>query len=207
MQHIDGLCEEGLSFDNVFFADRETAPYPFDIFGEGGEKLETYLSELGPVAIFVDTIREIHALDENDSKVMKNVVSALVACTLPAAVVIISHSRKENPLTGPDLMSDGRGSSYLAGRMDGVASLTKARSGADHRSLTFQSRTHEETTLTLNQLKHRHGLLELADAFLVEASALKAQHPDVPLAALATQLNRRYPSRSVESIRSALRRL
>lgn len=119
------LEASGLDLENVYFNDKLTAPYPFNILiPDHFNWLKKSIANINPILTFVDTIREAHGGDENDSTVMKNVVSQLVAATQPSALTLVSHSRKENKMNGDDLMNDARGSSYMSGRMDTVLKLT-----------------------------------------------------------------------------------
>lgn len=198
---LDNLVREGCRFDNVYFADRETAPYPFDILGDGGRALYDHLRAFPtpPLAIFIDTLREIHDNEENDASAMKTVVAALQVACAPSAMVLISHSRKDQPFSGDDLMGDQRGSSYLPGRMDGVLKLTK-------KSLIFQSRTHPESRVGIRSDPDRHGMITLADQFLSDAISIRRSDPSASVLALARELQSVHPSRSLEACRSAIRR-
>ena len=95
------------------------------------EWLSSELERLQPVMVVIDTIREVHGGDEDNSTVMRNVLSALVGACRPAAIVLISHARKDQAGFGgdveEDMMDQARGSSYVAGRMDVIAKVTKKR--------------------------------------------------------------------------------
>jgi RecA-family ATPase len=151
----------GYDVSNMFVCDMLMSPYPFNVLlPEHHTWLKDQLAELQPVVVFIDTIREAHGGDENDSTVMRNVVTSLVAACRPAAVVLLSHSRKDTLFTqngGEDLMSDARGSSYIAGRMDAVIKFTtndkhatgmayKGRSAGNGKIKVSQ---HEETGLII----------------------------------------------------------
>lgn len=127
---IARLQDNRLDISNIYFCDMLMTPaYPFDILnGPQQEWLKKHLAIIEPVVVFIDTLREIHGVDENDSTPMKNVISQLVAACLPAAIVLVSHSRKDTALTsagGDDLMNDARGSSYVPGRMDTIIKVTQ----------------------------------------------------------------------------------
>lgn len=94
--------------------------------------LAAELERLQPVMIVIDTIREVHGGDEDNSTVMRNVLSALVGACRPAAIVLVSHARKDQAGFGgdvgeEDMMDQARGSSYVAGRMDVIVKVTKKR--------------------------------------------------------------------------------
>lgn len=126
---ITRLAEHGYDMSGVYFCDMLMTPsYPFDILHADQQKwLKSAIDELQPGTVFIDTLREAHGSDENDSTAMRNVITQLVAACRPAAVVLVSHSRKDTMFTstgGDDLMNDARGSSYIAGRMDTVIKIT-----------------------------------------------------------------------------------
>jgi hypothetical protein len=111
--------------ENLYIADRSKIPSPFDITNLAHRDwLRDAIKQLDPLVVIVDVIREMHAFDENDATPMKRVMSQLMVATEGYATVVLSHSRKEQPLMNDDLMSDNRGSNYMAGRMDVVAKLT-----------------------------------------------------------------------------------
>jgi hypothetical protein len=111
--------------DEVWWADTLQTPYPFDILNPKHlEWLKASAERCHPVAVFVDTLREIHSGEEDSSTVMRNVIANLVSAVRPAALVLVSHTRKSNPNFEDDLMEGARGSSYVAGRMDVIAKLT-----------------------------------------------------------------------------------
>jgi hypothetical protein len=115
--------------DNLWLADTLSSPYPFDILDRGCcAWLKAAVAEVKPAVVFLDTLREIHAGDEDNSTVMRNVISRLVEATRPAACVFVAHTRKANMKGAEDdIMEGARGSSYVAGRMDVVARLTMSK--------------------------------------------------------------------------------
>jgi len=114
---------------NFRLADRENLEhYPFDILQPGHvQYLQTLVQHHHAGAVIIDTLREASSGDEDSSTTARNVISNLVAATMPAALIIISHSRKPNPDGDKDLLADHRGSSYIVGRMDAIVRLTKTR--------------------------------------------------------------------------------
>lgn len=133
----------------IFFADMYMTPFPYNILDPSHLKwLTEEMKVIKPVMVVVDTLREVHSGDENDSTPMKMVIAALVSACKPAAIVLISHSRKESPaaaMAGLDsLMSDARGSSYVAGRMDTVVKFTET-------SMTYKGRGLGEGRLSIVQ--------------------------------------------------------
>lgn len=139
----------GLKYnDNLRLADRETIPhYPFDILQPlHVAYLYALVREHDPIAVVVDTIREAHSGDEDNSTIMRNVIANLVYATHPAALILVSHSRKTSADLDKDLMDDHRGSSYVTGRMDSILRLTSKR-------LYYTGRSIESGDLKLKRLE------------------------------------------------------
>jgi hypothetical protein len=115
--------------ENFLIADRECLDkYPFDILQPTHvQHLHELVHRHQAIAVIVDTLRESHSGDEDNSTNMRNVIVNLVGATHPAALVVISHSRKPSQDMSPSLMADHRGSSYVTGRMDVIMRLTKNR--------------------------------------------------------------------------------
>jgi len=206
---VDAIEKSGRSLDSVFFCDMLMVKfYPFNVSEpEHFNWLKSELDALQPVVVFIDTIREAHAGDENDSTVMKNVITNLVAACRPAAVVLLSHSRKDTLFTangGDDLMSDARGSSYLAGRMDCVIKMTgnqevatgmqyKGRSaGRGHLKVTQD----DETGLVIFDTEEAayHGLLR------ARVLAMRQADPNITVNKMAEQLSLETKYRAKRSI-------
>lgn len=128
---IEKLYNHGFQMDHVHVADKMMIPvFPFDIMNpKCAEWLRSEIDRIQPVMVIIDTLRECHKLDENSSTDMTNVIGQIVKATMPAAVVFLSHTRKETAYSkagGDDLIDDARGSSYVAGRMDNIIRVTRA---------------------------------------------------------------------------------
>jgi hypothetical protein len=200
-ERVEALGAAGLSFDGVYFADSELVPYPFNILGEGFGWLQQNLKMIAPfpLTIVVDTIREAHAGDENDSGHMRNVVNLLVEAVRPASIILLSHARKEWGEGTGDLMSDNRGSSYVAGRMDCVLKVNE-------NSVQFQGRTVGEARIQIK--RSDDGLFVLSDDFTAAARDIVATTPgDTPTMTRVRMLQEKYPKKSAEAIRSMIRRI
>lgn len=155
---IAKLKRFGFDFRNVHFADKSMVPYPFNIM-EVGPALAEAIKEIKPVMIVIDTFREIHMGDENESGAMKVVVNQLVSSCGDTAIALAAHRKKEG-MQGDSLMDDLRGSTYLPGRMDAIFALGP-------KTLKFQSRETEPTTISCHQSDDLGGALALdADAEL-----------------------------------------
>lgn len=160
---------DGHDFSNIYIADSLSGtPFPFNILEHGGwlKKELLQITEAAgepPVLVIVDTLRELFSGDENDSSVMRNVIAAIVGAVGPnVAILFLSHKKKEIFGQGDDLMSDLRGSSYVAGRMDCIIGLRK-------NTIVFQSRATGEDQIAVSQ--HEENGMWMMDA--EEARLLK----------------------------------
>lgn len=118
----------GFTGKNMYHGDLLSFGLPyFDILNpEHAQLLQMSIAQVQPVATIIDTARETHFANENDSTEMKRVVNSLLNITHPSALILITHSRKPNEATGGgSLTSEIRGSTYLAGKMDAVVKLSK----------------------------------------------------------------------------------
>lgn len=132
---------------DLMLADRESIiKYPFDILQpDHMEYLYAIVQVHKPVCVIIDTLRESHSGDEDSSTISRNVIANLVGATHPAALIIVSHSRKPHPDADKNLMADHRGSSYVTGRMDAIIRLTKTR-------LYYTGRSIEEGDIKLERM-------------------------------------------------------
>lgn len=136
---------------NIHISDMWMVPeFPFNILNPNGinlRALKDHIERIKPVMVVIDTLREIHDGDENDSTVMRNVITALVAACRPAAIVLVSHSRKDGVMTASgddDLMDQQRGSSYVSGRMDVIVKVSQKR-------LVYKGRATGQQTYPIRQ--------------------------------------------------------
>jgi hypothetical protein len=204
-ERIEALRGLGSSFAGVHFADSELVPYPFNILGEGFGWIQQNLRMIAPypLTVIVDTLREAHAGDENDSGHMRNVINLLVEAIRPASMILLTHARKEwangDSLGGGDLMSENRGSSYVAGRMDCVLKVNDT-------SLVYQGRTVGEARIVVSRAEDS-GLFVVADNFDRIARAILEANPGENQVQRAKRLQEQFPKKSLEACRSMVRRL
>jgi hypothetical protein len=145
--YVEQAISSGRCINGVSIADQEIVPYPFNILGDGKPWLKDALQSADerPVAVVIDTLRDAHGADENDSGVMRNVVTSFVDALRPPlsapdhvkapALILISHQKKLQADQQLDLMSANRGSNYIAGRMDTVMRVAKGEIRAEGRVL------------------------------------------------------------------------
>ena len=143
---VQALSTAGHPVEGIHYADRETLnTFPFDILQDNHAiLLKQALAAVNPGAVIIDTIREAHSGDENDSTAMQAVIARLEAAVKPAAMILIAHARKSNPEHGYDLMNDNRGSNYIVGRMDAICRFSRS-------SVRMASRTMEEHSTKLTR--------------------------------------------------------
>lgn len=197
---VETLAKNHHPVDRVHFADRETLnTHPFNILNpEHFAMLTTALAPIKAGAVIIDTIREAHRGDENDSTDMQEVVAYLDAAVKPAALILISHARKSNPEHGYDLMNDNRGSNYIVGRMDAICRFSKS-------SMRCSSRTTEEHSLKLE--RNDDGTWDVAeDAFKSIAELCLQDNPNLSVRELAKLIHSRYTDKSEEACRGWIRR-
>ena len=211
MDRVEHLLKAGCDFENVFFADGQEAPYPFDIMTNGYEWMKGELAQMPapPVLVIWDTWRDIHSGEEDDSTTCRNVMMQIRACVgWGAAIMIVSHERKgggsfafQNGGTfTPDIRDVNRGSGAMAAAVDAMVWMQKKR-------LTAVGRAFEEVDIGIKQ-NPETWMIELADPFTQDA--LRILHdalPSISLRALATALQGKHPKKSLEACRSTLRRL
>jgi RecA-family ATPase len=149
---VQSLATAGHPVEGVHFADRETLEtHPFDILrDEHLLLLQEALKGVQPGAVIVDTIREAHSADENDSTEMQQAIARLEAAVKPAAMILVAHARKSNPDQPHDIMNDNRGSNYIVGRMDAICRFWSNKD-ATTGGMRVSSRTTEEHSLKLNR--------------------------------------------------------
>jgi RecA-family ATPase len=199
-KRVEELAASGHPVEGVHFADRETLnTFPFDILNqEHFNRLTDALHELKPGAIILDTIRESHSGDENDSTAMQEVVARLDAAVKPASLILISHARKSNPEYGYDLMNDNRGSNYIVGRMDAICRFSKS-------SMRATSRTMEEHSQKLERQDDGTWLVA-EDPFKSLAEMTVQNNPGASLRELARLLHEKCPAKSEDACRAFFRR-
>lgn len=143
---VEQLSAAGHPVEGVHFADRDTLQtFPFNILQpDHFNLLRDALELIKPGAVIIDTIREAHSGDENDSTEMQEVITHLEAAVKPAASIFVAHARKSDPTRQYDIMNDNRGSNYLVGKMDAICRFSKS-------SMRVVSRTMEEHSIKLDR--------------------------------------------------------
>jgi hypothetical protein len=170
LDRIERLRLTGLPVDPLLFADRETLDtWPFDITqDEHFELLRGSLAACAPDCVIIDTLREAHSRDENDSTEMQRVVARLTAAVYPAALVLVAHSKKPSYDQGPSTINDMRGSSYIPGKMDGIVRFSKdgisvAGRAVEEQDIKLERRANHTWTLSEREMTRNMAIRLLKD--------------------------------------------
>jgi len=118
-------------------------PHPFNrpfiqnvVTEETQRWLSNMLKETDPEMVVIDPLREIHSLEEQESTAMKIVGDALTMLFHGRTLLILHHTRKYTPDPAnpqpPNVITAGRGSSYIAGKASAIWMLWKAREQDTH---------------------------------------------------------------------------
>jgi hypothetical protein len=197
---VEKLVKAGhKGLNEVWFADRDSLnTHPFDVLKPDHFRLlSSALNAVKPVVVIIDTLREAHSGEENDSTAMQQVVAHLEAVVKPSALVLVAHARKSNPEFGHDLMNDNRGSSYIVGKMDAIVRFSK-------RSVRYSSRVLEEDSLKLDRVSDGTWVLS-QDEREGAAEVLLQRFPRTPVRELARILAQETET-TEQSCHSFLRR-
>lgn len=160
--------------NTLLLADRDSIEYcPFDILQPSHVLyLKRLVEEHNPVAVVIDTLRHVHSGDEDSSTVSRNVLANLIGATNPAALILISHSRKPNPEAEKSTLDDHRGSGNIVASMDAILRLTKTR-------LYYAGRSIEEGNVKLE--RQENGLwVPQEDAPEIAALTKVLSDPQLP---------------------------
>lgn len=203
-QRFEILKKGGLSYTpNLFLADRGSIEhFPFDILQPAHMAyLKLLVAMRKPVCVVVDTLRELHSGDENESTTARNVIANLVGAIGDAALILVSHARKPQPDSDRDLMADHRGSSYITGRMDAILRMT-------HNRLYYGGRSIEQGNMKLTRME-LDGALMFEPAADEAAPAIAKILADPALTTLRAKARALAPiiSSTEEAAMSKLRRL
>lgn len=121
------LLSSKRQYGRVRWADALQIPEPpFDIGTDIHLNwLSNQVKEHQPILIVIDSLRELHRSDENDSAAMTKIFSRLrKAVGLDCAIFLIHHQKKIGMMEVPDLIESSRGASYIAGKVDVLMRLS-----------------------------------------------------------------------------------
>jgi KaiC/GvpD/RAD55 family RecA-like ATPase len=207
-RRFEALERQGISTRNIYVADMQTVSYPVNMLEQAHlDALAEEVRRIKPILVVVDTLREAHGANENDSGDMRMVVNGIVAATHPAAVVFLTHARKDGVMTAAAsedtlLMDDNRGSGYISGRMDMIIRVTE-------RTITYKGRAKGA-----GQVKVTHdadGFVHLTSPAASETEGLLREalvrHPGLSQRQLAARLQAEDPERWGQMSDKTLRRL
>ena len=57
--------------------------------------MQAQVQLINPLVVIIDTLRDVHSAQENDSTEMRNMLLELLSATQPAICGIIAHRKKE----------------------------------------------------------------------------------------------------------------
>ena len=130
-ERLRGLTRQ-LDLSYFGWSDKDDLPCPFDITKPSHKRALTVAlnnQQEWPIAVVIDVIRSIHQGSEDDSGNMQQVIDQCQDAVLPAALILLSHTRK--PSTdrrqredSDSSMHENRGSSVLNGSVDTMMKLT-----------------------------------------------------------------------------------
>lgn len=147
LDRLTEIAAAGFNLGGIHFADRESFDaWPFNIGRDDHfYRLRAEVAQVKPVAVIIDTLKESHGANENEATEIQVVIARLTAAVQPAALILVSHSRKANHEVGPDLINDQRGSNYIPGAMDAIIRFTK-------KHMMYTGRACEEGSVKLKRL-------------------------------------------------------
>ena len=147
LDRISDVNSAGFDLSGIHWADRESLDaWPFNIGRDDHYfRLRAEVARVAPVAVIIDTLKESHGANENEATEIQVVIARLTAAVQPAALILVSHSRKANYEAGPDLINDQRGSNYIPGAMDAIIRFTK-------KHMMYTGRACEEGSIKLRRL-------------------------------------------------------
>ena len=146
-ERLRELTESGENISGpILMIHPEDQPPAINILNQDGQAwVRETLRLAKPLLVIIDVLRELHSLDENVSRDMKQVGDVIMTLFAGLSVLLIHHSRKiPAEVTEPGAVLYSRGSSYITGKVDAIWMLTKGR-------LKIVPRFDEETTWTVHQ--------------------------------------------------------
>jgi RecA-family ATPase len=202
------LKTAGWCFSRVYVTDpdSESLPFPFDMSINGSDWITQKLHELPefPKLVVLDTVREAHSGDENDSGQMKRLVALCQHIVRPAALMLIAHARKSNGDREDDLMDGARGSSYVAGRADVVMRIDHV---SEHkRRMLYGGRKTDEASFLLDKARDT-GILSIADDAVVTARKVMKAHPTWGASEVARAVQDEHKGKTFQACRMIVARI
>jgi RecA-family ATPase len=193
---LEDLKRSGQRVEALHLADRDTlGTYSFDILQPDHYlKLRSAIEAISPAMVIIDTARQAHRADENESGEMQQAFNELAGVAQPAALILIAHAKKPGE-NGPSLMNDNRGSNAIVGAVDAIVRFT-------NKGMYYVARSIEPGQMRLERCEN--GFWE------VDRNDLDDHTPQVEeiqgLRAKARRLSE-LSGKSEEACRSYLRRL
>lgn len=215
-KNVTQVSRGGYDLSGVFFADPDSMPYPFNMLDPEHQLVLARMVQnckdkwgVEPLLTVFDTWKELFQGDESSSDIAQRVVSGVTAAVRPSATCYISHSRKgmnasdtvgghggnrggQPPASDEDkegdILSENRGSNYLAGKMQSIIRLTR-KSDRDWGYFTAVGRSIGHDRFRVEQIPEIYTWREQDGNETLElARALKESNPEITTRALAKEL-------------------
>jgi hypothetical protein len=152
------------------------------MMAHGKNYLRNCVLASNPSLIVIDTLRELHSDDENDSTAMKQVMDSIEEVSTNRSLLLVHHTNKIAPeVTHPDPIQSSRGSSYITGKVDAYWLLY-------HNTLSLTSRWDEPLEYPCKQ--NASGMFDFPDTLPIHEIRqividLKSANPHLGKAELA----------------------
>jgi RecA-family ATPase len=89
------------------------------MMAQGQQYFRQAVSMFRPELVIMDTLRECHQEDENESTAMKSVMDMIESIFVGLSLLLVHHTHKLPPeIDKPDPINASRGSSYITGKVD-----------------------------------------------------------------------------------------
>lgn len=150
---MNTLYASGL--ENLIQVDKRMLPQPFDIMEPTHyQHLRQIVKETKPMIVVVDVLRKCSTLGENESDQMMIVLNKLEGVVAPAALCVITHTKKvgHGKFKIPDselLLGGVRGSGASVGNVDAILMIA-------HNHLWYHTRVHNEASREIQMSEPFH---------------------------------------------------
>lgn len=203
---LESIRDGGEDISNIYTLDKEVVP-GFNLYDPATHQwLTAWMAFIRPVLVIVDTYRKVHKGKENASEDTEALLTLVEAACLPAAMVLIHHSKRasNNPKATKEEKEDPienlRGSGALAGAVDTVMYLKGSK-------LIYTGRSIADGFVKLQRLpNHRWGVGNDVEALVREVCGTTVGSDRVKAQVVLSRLPAGH-GLGEESIRHKIRRL
>lgn len=143
------------AMERLILADIETVPQPFDIKQPVCQEwLRARVLEHKPDLIILDTMSKAHSADEDNRTEMEQVMGQLHGSVKPAALLMVTHTRKAKSDYDGGVVNEIRGSSAVMGGVDILMRLMRPTKKRPTHLLEYEGRQTENGAIELTSLKN-----------------------------------------------------